>query len=880
MALVAIYLCGFLSQTVFGENDTKSNDGDNDTDDAFVPFVIPAVLAKDSPIAWPSARPIAPDSPRVRVKDGHFVIGEGDKAERFRVWGVNVCFLSSMPTHAEAERTAGRLAWLGVNSVRIHSMDTYNYPAGIWDPQRPGQFHPEALDRLDYFVDQLAKNGIHVNLNLHVGRTHSLHLKLPDIPGNHYDNMVDLFTPQLIDAQKDYAKRLLTRENKYRKTRYADDAAIAFVEISNENSLFLWGWREKLPKLPPFYANILQEKFVAWLKDRHGTTDQLRDAWAKGATPLGENMLPALTEPDPKGGPGVWSLKTHDKCDATVKATKENGGSVRITPTVTDAIGWHLEYVADGLTFAEGQFCTVSFRVRSDKPRTVAFSLSQAHEPWGGLGVWEAVSVTEQWQEVRRSFIAPKEENGRLSFGFGGGDKTPFEIADVQLRPGGEVGLAESETLEAGNIAVFPAASAPSRQHETVLFLVETEKAFWDGMYAYIKDELKCGALVTGTSVYGPGNLYAQSDMDYIDGHAYWQHPEFPGRAWDGSDWRIRQLAMVDHPDQATLPQLAAQRLAGKPFTVSEYNHPAPLDSQAECVPMLAAFAAAQDWDGVWFFTYAHHGDEIPAFFDNYFDIKSNPAKLGFLPAGAAMFRQGLVGPMPEEIVSFTEKDGGAVMARLQASCDTMQSAVKRVSPRSTPLWTRQGRNLSVTFNGPSQYLKVEMTTLCTLLSWQVEQGKGLFALTALGGYEHSGTVAYVGRPVAPEEKFDTSGEHMVRLVSPKFAAVTITPLDGKRLGESTKLLITACGRCENTDMIFNGDRTSVGTNWGKGPVRIEPVTAQIALPGTGWTCHALNSDGSLGEKVPVLAPRAENDKTERIEISPAYKTMWYVLTR
>ena len=93
--------------------------------------------------------------------------------------------------------------------------------------------------------------------------------------------------------------------------------------------------------------------------------------------------------------------------------------------------------------------------------------------------------------------------------------------------------------------------------------------------------------------------------MDYIDGHAYWQHPHFPGRPWDPANWTVEQVAMVDHPEQARCPAWPAQRLAGKPYTVSEYNHPAPNDYQAECVPMIASFAAAQDWDGVWLFAYS-----------------------------------------------------------------------------------------------------------------------------------------------------------------------------------------------------------------------------------------------------------------------------------
>jgi hypothetical protein len=47
--------------------------------------------------------------------------------------------------------------------------------------------------------------------------------------------------------------------------------------------------------------------------------------------------------------------------------------------------------------------------------------------------------------------------------------------------------------------------------------------------------------MVTGTIVFGPLGLYAQSDMDFIDSHAYWQHPQFPNRPWDSGDWLMNR---------------------------------------------------------------------------------------------------------------------------------------------------------------------------------------------------------------------------------------------------------------------------------------------------------------------------------------------------
>jgi hypothetical protein len=81
---------------------------------------------------------------------------------------------------------------------------------------------------------------------------------------------------------------------------------------------------------------------------------------------------------------------------------------------------------------------------------------------------------------------------------------------------------------------------------------------------------------------------------------------------------------------------------------VNHENHPAPQDAQAECVPMIASFAASQDWDGVWIFSYCHRGGDQRKreYFDSFFDIDANPAKFGFMPAGATIFRDGGIEPL------------------------------------------------------------------------------------------------------------------------------------------------------------------------------------------------------------------------------------------
>ena len=605
-----------------------------------VPFVIPADVDDGSLIAF-AAEAIAPDGPRVVADGGQFRRG----GRRFRVWGVNLCFGANFPTHQDSERVARRLAAAGINSVRFHHMDNRAFPDGIWDAADAKKLSAEALDRLDYLLDQLARGGIVANLNLHVSRTHSRALGLPP-SGASYDKLVTLFTPALIEAQKDYARQLLTHVNRCRKVRYADDSAVAFVEITNENSLFMWGWQGRLRGLGAYYRKVLLDRYAAWLKSRYGGMDGLKAAWGAGAEPLGANVLAETNFARPVGGRGAaWQIELHGTCRAA--AGKAAGGGVRVEVTATDGTDWHVQLKQAGLAVKKGRYYTLAFEARTeaDKARAIGCGVGQAHQPWRSLGLGRRVELAAQWRPVREGFTATADDaDARVTFALGAG-RGAVEVRNVSLCPGGREALGPGESIEAGSVDLFFAGETPARELDRMRFLADVEKAYFDGMYAFIKKDLGCKALVTGTIAFGPCGLWGQSGMDFIDTHAYWQHPRFPGRPWDPGNWTVAQTAMTDHPDAATLGALAARRVAGKPFTVSEYNHPAPNDAQAECVPLLASFAAAQDWDGIWLFAYSHRRDDWDAGrIRGFFDIDHNPAKWGFAPAGAVLFRQGGLG--------------------------------------------------------------------------------------------------------------------------------------------------------------------------------------------------------------------------------------------
>jgi len=824
-----------------------------------VPFVIPAEPSAESLIAAPTLGAIAPDGPRVIVKDGQFSLG----GKRHRVWGMNLCFGGCFPDKDNARRVAARLASAGVNSIRFHHMDSADYPRGIWK-RGTNELHGEALERLDYFIDQLAKRGITSNINLHVGALHSRRLGLPD-SGMKYDKMACIFTPQLVAAQKTYARELLTRVNTVRKIRYADDPAVAFVEITNENSLFMWGSERYLRNgMPDHYRNILTGQFNAWLKKRYGTSEKLRTAWSGGATKLGKNLVK-----------GAWELERHAGCKGQIKPLAEPAGAMRVVIEKHGGQNWHLQFRHTGFGVKRREYYTLSFRARADKPRTIGVGVGQDHQPWRGLGLGQDVNLTTQWRSFRLGFVANQtDDDARVAFQLGA-DGTSVEFADLQLRSGGKEGLAAGETLEAANIVLYRGGETSARATDRMRFYAEIEKAYFDGMKRFVRKDLGCKALITGTIVMGTLGLWAQSDMDFIDTHAYWQHPHFPGRPWDPNNWTVGQKAMTDDPERSTLFDLAASRLAGKPYTVSEYNHPAPNDYQAECVPMLASFAAAQDWDGVWLFTYSNgEHDAKRRHFRGYFDMDFNSTKWGFMRAGAAIFRDGGIEPLQDAVTSDLtgRRDLLADLAGLQqAHARKMMRSVTEAAEGKLKWQDALDHRLAVSLGATVPGRPTGRPTRSTVLSWDARD-------TSRRSYIAKGAGAEV--LVLHGENF--AGRFYGRSVlatSPDFMVITVTALDGRELPTSDTILITACGRCENTGMGFSKDRRTVGRTWGREPVLIEAVSVMVGVPELGtrtFTCRALDPSGRAAGKVAVVGGALG----PMVTLSPEHKTMWYLLTR
>lgn len=235
----------------------------------------------------------------VHAAGGHLATEDG---KRIRLWGVNLTDWSPgstmTPAKEDAHLWAATLARYGVNCVRLQFLDL-PAPRGLIAAGRNDTraFDAAQLDREDYFLAELEKQGIYIDLNLLVGRPFLAGDGVTDAAKIHEGAKgISLYDKTLIQLQKDYARQLLTHVNPYTGRSYANDPGVAIVEINNENAIWL-GFRGP----SAFYDRELDAIYNGWL----GKNATAAEMWGlrKETGAQGSDPIPLLDGPEVGNAP-------------------------------------------------------------------------------------------------------------------------------------------------------------------------------------------------------------------------------------------------------------------------------------------------------------------------------------------------------------------------------------------------------------------------------------------------------------------------------------------------------------------------------------------------------------------------------------------------
>jgi hypothetical protein len=360
-------------------------------------------------------------------------------------------------------------------------------------------------------------------------------------------------------------------------------------------------------------------------------------------------------------------------------------------------------------------------------------------------------------------------------------------------------------------------------------FYLEIEAQFFTGMARFLRNELKVKSLLVGNSDHGHGKsgypqLVGTSLLDVIDGHVYWQHPRYLNDPQTGRrrGFEIRNTPMVDDPLHSTVAELARSPLAGKPYTVSEVNHPFPAEYACEGIPILGAYAALQDWDGIFWYTLAHAditgGEPLVA---AHFDIAPDPVKMAQIAAGSLMFLRGDVSAARQVVSRGYSRDQVIDSIRLPSSASPFFDA--DFSP-ALPLQhqvriSSLERSVKTTVASEASFPARSDTAE---LTWST--GENHTGLVLINTERSQAAVGFCGRAPVALNNFRFESDIA-------FCAVTVSALEEKPISQSDRLLLTAGARVANAGMEWNDARKSL-TNWGKAPVQAEIVRGTIHLTG------------------------------------------------
>jgi hypothetical protein len=409
------------------------------------------------------------------------------------------------------------------------------------------------------------------------------------------------------------------------------------------------------------------------------------------------------------------------------------------------------------------------------------------------------------------------------------------------------------------------AQAPPERFYAEAEFYNDLQRDYFLDMEKYIKQTLGSKSLIIATADHSHSSsgypiLLATTSMDIIDGHTYWQHPEY----------YVKKLPMVNDPYNSTVVELSRSAIAGKPYTVSEVNNPFPNDYAGEGIPVLAAYAGLQDWDALMWYTFEPKIDPAwKPYVGDAFDISLDPVKMPELAAGALMFlRADVAKARSTSERSYSEK---------QVFDSMLIPATER--PYYTPGFPlplpleHEVRISSLT--GPPTQPFADVTPTNPIVSDTRELA--WYTSPKLGGLVTVDTPrsqALIGFVKAQ----DKSVRNLTADVSNDFCTILLSSMDDRPIATSSKLLLVAGGPVENSGQKWNTAGTDV-TSFGGSPTLIEQVKGTITLRGIeGARSVQLQPIDGAGQPLGAAIVATASGNEWKIALGAA-TTTWYQIT-
>ena len=399
-------------------------------------------------------------------------------------------------------------------------------------------------------------------------------------------------------------------------------------------------------------------------------------------------------------------------------------------------------------------------------------------------------------------------------------------------------------------------------------FFAEITKEYYREM---IQDMRETGVKIpiAGTNWSRNGaHLSSQLVADFTDSHAYWY-----GWNWKGNDKSFQNDQMTGSINNM-LPALAFNRVAGKPFFVSEWDNPWPNEWRAESSLLMAAVGSFQGWGGFAIHTYRYSSDENVNMIGKpitsnaiggvyyrggVFDTFNDPAKFGLFYHAALILRRGDV-KTSDKSTKIEIKDNSATPDIKALQLTPEKHRTEMVLPEG-----KSKEEILMSSDEP-----VEDVEKGEVLSDNREIYRNL--KKKIGWIDTPNIKAAYGLLGKEGELKLTNLKINVKT---DFATVAISSLTNEPVKSSTNMLLTAIGRADNTNSKYNSDHTKQ-LEVGEGPIQVEIIEAAIEIETdkTNLRVMAINPQGFIIGYI----PSEYKDGIFRFEIGNEYQSVYYLI--
>jgi hypothetical protein len=416
----------------------------------------------------------------------------------------------------------------------------------------------------------------------------------------------------------------------------------------------------------------------------------------------------------------------------------------------------------------------------------------------------------------------------------------PDELAAVRR----EAGVNHSQPVPRLRAVERPAASK-LRLHAEAAFIIGIEQRYFREMRRYLRDELGVKSLLLGSNDYlhehsNYGMVLANTELDFTDGHVYWQHPN-----WEGEI----NSPMVNKPDFSTVVRLSRTATTSRPYVVTEVNNAWPNDWDCEGIPIAAAYGAFQDWSAIMLYTFEPKpARSYRGYVGDAFDISHHPVKMPQMMAGALMYLRGDISAARETVVRTYSREQVLESIRLpiyESPYYTPGFPLQLVLKHRMRIGSFDGPPTAA-YSAPRENPAISDTGE---LAWHTSTLE-----TGLVTADAPRSQALIGFVQANEK----ATSNLAAAVTNNFCAITLSSLDNEPIAQSSRLLLTAGSRVQNTGFRWNENRTDAARGGrGEAPSLIEVVTGTITLRdlknATSVVVQPLDGAGKpLGEPLPA----------------------------